>query len=95
MNNPATTIAKLDMKELATLLVRAAGKHEGIFWIAVDYGITLGNSDDMQQKEQWRPQIPTAIFQLQSVTLVQFAEGGPEAPRGVSVDAALVNPKPH
>lgn len=70
--------------ELATLLVRERGIHEGIWGICFNFGLTATNlgPDDANV-------LPCAIVQIPALSLHRF-----EKITSISVDAAVVNPRP-
>jgi hypothetical protein len=73
-------------KELVTLLVKAAGIHEGRWWLMLNFGMGPGNfgpSDD-----QVAPGMVIAIGNIG----IQRELPGQKAPSALVVDAAEVNP---
>lgn len=77
-------------KEIVTLLVKAAGLHEGRWWLVVNFGMSPGNfgpSDDQIA--------PGMIVAIQGLTIQRVTpELSPPPPANLTVDAAAVNPRP-
>jgi hypothetical protein len=72
-------------KELLELLIRKADVHEGKWVLAVNFGFSAGN-------------FGPAADQLSPGGVVAMMQAGiqravPETPDGMSIDAAVVNPK--
>jgi len=75
---------KFNHKEVAAALIKAHDIHDGIWGLYINFGIrgmNVGASDDDLQ--------PTALVPVLSIGLQQF-----EKVNNLSVDAAVVNPKP-
>ena len=79
---PETTQCTFSHKELATILVKELGLHEGIWGLFFKFGLggtNLGPSDDKL--------LPAAIVPVMEVGIQKF-----EKETSISVDAAKVNP---
>jgi hypothetical protein len=73
-----------DYKEIAEILIKAQGIHEGLWGIYIEFGfgaanIQAGPSQDMV--------LPAAIIPVKSIGIQRFDE-----PNSLTVDAAEVNP---
>lgn len=81
---PDTTPKLLQHSELVTLLIREFGVHEGIWTLAVELqfaALTAGTDDQSAY--------PTGLVSVKSIGLSPGVKVN-----NISVDAALVNPKP-
>ena len=71
-------------QELATLMIKQQDIHEGLWGIYVRFAIGAANAPDATGTFY-----PTALVPVKEVGLQKF-----DAPNNLSVDAAVVNPKP-
>ena len=83
---PETRQIIFSYKEIAEILVKQQGIHEGVWGIYAEFGITAANVNTAPGADL----IPAAIVPIQRMGLQRFDE---EAP-GLTVDAAVVNPAP-
>lgn len=72
----------LSMRELAEVLIRHHGLHEGIYDTAIEFQFALGQVGPDPQKP-----MPGAMLGVSRIGLVKVNNAGPQ-----SVDAAKVNP---
>lgn len=84
---PDSIVARLTTLELTTLLIRAAGQTEGVFYLAANFLTVLGNMNFPPN-----PTLPTIASQFAGVELHREVLGK-VAPAGMGVNAAHVNPK--
>jgi hypothetical protein len=75
-------------KELATLLIKAAGIHEGRWFLVMSFGMSGGNFGSSD--EQMNPGMLVAITGIG----LQRELPDQKAPASLVVDAAEVNPEP-
>jgi hypothetical protein len=80
----AQTIKQYDHKEVATLLIKEQGLHEGNFDLAFEFQIAVGAVGPNPESL-----LPGAMLGIGKITLSPAAKPGPS-----TVDAAIVNPKP-
>lgn len=73
-------------QELAELMVKQQGIHEGLWGIFVEFGIGAANVSPTASG----PAVPTAIVPIQRMGIIKADEEIP----GITVDAAVVNPEP-
>jgi hypothetical protein len=81
------TAATVDLKTLASLLVKHFGYHEGHYEVAIQLGIAVGPVMLVPPGAPQPTQFPGAIF---GVTGIGLQRGTSQSPN--SVDAAEVNP---
>jgi hypothetical protein len=86
---PEFEVGAMDMRQIAALLVRAAQLHEGIYWAAINFNASGMNF----QLQPQGPVLPSVVIQIAGISLNRQILNGPKAPEGLSVDAAVVNPK--
>ena len=72
-------------KELATILVKSQNLHEGIWGIAVRFGLKATNIGESENDLR-----PAAVLPLLEISLQRF-----DKETNISVDAAKVNPGAH
>lgn len=80
--NPEEPIRPLSMPELATVLIKHHGLHEGLFDTAIEFQFALG-----QVGPDPANPMPGAMIGVSRLGLVKAEKPGPH-----SVDAAIVNP---
>lgn len=78
------TLITYSFKELATLLVKEQGLHEGYWGIYAKFGITAANAGPTDADLR-----PTALVPILELGLQRYEELN-----NLSVDAAEVNPRP-
>jgi hypothetical protein len=84
---PETPQIRFSYQELAEVLVKHQGIHEGLWGLYVEFDIaTTFVSDQTGEKT-----VPAAIIPVQSIGLRRFDE----EVGGLTVDAATVNPDPN
>lgn len=83
---PETRELMFSYQELASLLVKAANIHEGLWGVVVRFGFgaTNLNSPGPSGEEMLTP---TAVIPVQQIGIQRF-----DAPNNLTVDAAKVNP---
>jgi len=81
---PETTDIMFSLRELAEILVRKQGIHEGFWGISLNFNFAA----TMMAKNPTEL-YPTAIAQVAGIGLHKF-----EAESNIAVDAAKVNPRP-
>lgn len=74
----------LSFKELAEIIVKNQGLHEGVWGIYVKFGISAGNVSFKDQNL-----LPTAM-----VPIVEIGIQKQDELNSLSVDAAVTNPRP-
>ena len=79
---PAET---LKLRELAEVLVRHFGHHEGFFEVTIDLQIAVGAVNMAKDSEP----LPGAVFSIAGLGLLKSSEM-----KSQTVDAAKVNPAP-
>jgi hypothetical protein len=79
-----TKSISFDFKEIAELLVKNQGIHEGLWAIYVEFGIGAGNVGPSPEELKPAAIIPVMKLGIQRV----------EEPSNLSVDASIVNPSP-
>lgn len=77
----------VNYKDLATLMVKQQGLHEGLWGIYVRFGLRASNIP--VQHEHGTSLMPTAILPLLEIGIQPFSEAN-----DLTVNAAIVNPKP-
>ncbi len=81
-------------RELAEMLVKQAGVHEGFWMLLVQFNMTAGNVGQRPNEMN-----PTAILTIPQIGIMRLPPGGPLGGPGiptennVTVDAAKVNPR--
>lgn len=75
-------------RELVELIIKAAGIHEGRWWLNINFGISPGNFGPSENEV-----VPGIAIAVQTVG-VQREMPGVVAPPALVVDAAVVNPGP-
>jgi hypothetical protein len=75
-----------DHRELATILIKHANIHEGLWGIAIEFGLFAAN---INTPTDLKTLTPAAMALVQRVGLQPF-----ETANNLTVDAALVNPRP-
>ncbi len=78
---PETAQMLFTHKEVTEALIKAAGIHEGIWGVYIEFGIAGTN---IEQPDGF---IPAAIVPISKIGIQRFTE-----PNGSTVDAAKVNP---
>ena len=73
------------LAELAEALVKKQGLHEGIWGVAIQFGLGAGNAPAPTDPTIF---LPTAIIPITGIGLQNF----PIQVKGITVDAAEVNP---
>ncbi len=73
-------------QEIAELLVKQQGIHEGLWGIFVEFGIGAANVSPTPDGAA----VPTAIVPIQRMGIIKADQEIP----GITVDAAVVNPAP-
>lgn len=81
---PEVTTIMFSHKEIAEVLVKAQGIHEGIWGIAVQFGLAATTAGPTQKEI-----LPSAIVPVMSIGIRKF-----DTENNLTVDAAVVNPKP-
>ncbi len=71
-------------RELAEILIKEQGLHEGLWGIGVKFGINAANVSIGGQDL-----LPTAMVPILEIGLQKY-----DQPSSMSVDAAVVNPRP-
>lgn len=81
---PATPelIGMLPLKELAAILVRHNGLHEGLYNVSVEFQIAVGSVGPADTP------LPGALFGVSRIGLAKVDQVGPH-----TIDAVQVNPK--
>lgn len=72
------------LKELAEILVRHQGLHDGLYDLAFEVSVGFGGFGPTKEES-----LPGAVFGIKAVGLTRVSEIGPH-----TVDAATVNPMP-
>lgn len=75
---------KFSHREIAEILIKQQGLHEGIWGLYVRFGLGASNVGESPAQIQ-----PAAIIPVLEIGLQKF-----DQETGISVDAAKVNPKP-
>lgn len=81
---PESTAIMFTHKELAELLVKSQGIHEGTWGIAIQFGLGAANAGPNDKEMH-----PSAIVPVLNVGIRKF-----DSETNLTVDAAKVNPKP-
>ncbi len=76
-----------DLKEVTELLVKAAGLHEGLWMLNVGMNFTAGNFQSASDAA-----LPGSMVSLSNLGLSKVEPSA--SPANLTVDAAVVNPKP-
>lgn len=84
---PETKQITFSHKEIATVLVRSAGLHEGIWGLLIEFGIKGMNIGTTE--EAGDDVTPAAVVPILRIGLQRF-----DKETAISVDAAKVNPAP-
>lgn len=79
---PATNPAPIPLKELAAILIRHYGYHEGFYEVGVQFNIAVGSVGPDQTLVA-----PGAVVTVGGIGLSQCPESSP-----LGVDASVVNP---
>lgn len=77
---------KFSFREIVEALIKQQGLHEGIWMLAVQFGIGAAN---IQDPEKGTDPVPAAIVPIISIGLQKKPELNP-----LAVDASVVNPRP-
>ncbi len=83
---PETRQVVYTHQEIAEVLVKEQGIHEGLWGLYVEFNISGANINSAPGA----PAVPAAIIPLQRLGIQRFDEEVP----GLTVDAAVVNPAP-
>jgi hypothetical protein len=70
-------------REVVTILLKERGIHEGIWGLAVNFGLGVGNTGPNEKEIS-----PTAMVALMGIGIQKFPELN-----ALAVDAAVVNPE--
>jgi hypothetical protein len=73
-------------KEIAELMVKKAGLHDGKWMLSVTFGFGAVNGGPTTEQA-----MPTGVVAVQSIGI---QKAPPDAPAALTVDAAVVNPAP-
>src|SRR6266540_5832120 len=80
----------ISFKEMAELLVKKKGLHEGFWGIFVRFGIKATNVEFVEpENPQAKSMLPTALIPIVELGIQRFNE-----PASICVNAAEINPKP-
>lgn len=72
-------------QEIVTALIKHQGIHEGLWGVYAQFGLGAANVQDPETQEV----LPAAIVPIKELGIQQFPK-----PNNLTVDAAVVNPKP-
>jgi hypothetical protein len=81
---PEPSLIVFSFQELAELMIKQQGIHEGLWGIFIRFGIAAANASDATGTV-----LPTALVPIKEIGLQRFEE-----PSNLTVDAATVNPAP-
>jgi len=81
---PESTTIMFTHKEVAEALVKVQGIHEGIWGVAIQFGLGATVAGPTQEEV-----LPSAIVPVMSIGIRKF-----DKENNLTVDAAVVNPKP-
>lgn len=76
-------------KELAELLIKEKGIHEGLWGIFVRFGLNAANVNFAHSEGGGKTLLPTALIPVQEIGIQRFAEA-----TELTADASKVNPRP-